>query len=54
MPPFHPMDDAHIAPPAMSVIPAMRITVSTRVSIQLRRMCASIVGLSGSTVVSNS
>jgi hypothetical protein len=34
----HPMAVAHIAPPARSVTPAMKIAVSNRVSIQLLRM----------------
>jgi len=36
--PNHPMAVAHTTPPVKSVTPAMKIAVSTRVSIQLLRM----------------
>jgi hypothetical protein len=46
-PPSQPMAVAHIAPPARSVTPAMKITVSALVRIQFLRIAASIVGLGG-------
>jgi hypothetical protein len=52
-PPSQPKPVAHTAPLAMSVTPAMSIHVSARVSIQLFRMCASIVGLPRRRLVSS-